>query len=446
MRTVEKRRRSNGSGTLLNRNGYYLWRHVTVDGETKTITLKTQDGKRITTKADAEKIVSELLRKENESVSEALSLRTTVEVVQKLATLKGLLNRSTVALSDLETAWRNSPRRKQGNELAKTTAIRSFVSWLGLKYPQLANVAELTPIHANEYLSDYWQSGITARSWNVRLNMLSIVFRVVLGKDNDPFSDIQKKRESSESREAFSNEQLIAIQRTLNDPNFHLMHKNEMKCLYVLALYSGLRCGDCCLLRWSSVDLDKKLINVIPQKTQHSSKKTVTIPIAEPLHTALVELQSLRDDSDYVFPKVADRYLRNPDGVSKDTVRLLERSGITTKTDTGTQRARKAVVYSFHSFRHTFASMMANNGISPLVIKDILGHSSVTMTSHYSHISLESKQNALNALFSDDDTSADTSIASVIKTLKTPSMSKLANYLDSTLSPSQKRELLNHLA
>ena len=50
-------------------------------------------------------------------------------------------------------------------------------------------------------------------------------------------------------------------------------------------------------------------------------------------------------------------------------------------------------------------------------------------------------QVALNALFSDNDTSADSSIANVIKALKTPSMSKLADYLDHTLSPSQKREL-----
>lgn len=153
-------------------------------------------------------------------------------------------------------------------------------------------------------------------------------------------------------------------------------------------------------------------------------------------------MKELHDSSDYVFPQVAKRYMSNPDGISKDTIRLLEQAGITTKTDTDTQRARKAVVYSFHSFRHTFASMLSNNGISPLVIKDILGHSSVSMTSHYSHISLESKQNALNALCGDNGTSADRSIANVIKTLKTPSMSKLADYLDSALSPSQKRDLI----
>lgn len=247
-----------GDGTIFLRNGSYVWQR-TIEGKKKTMVLRDKAGNGVSSIVVARSIVSDLLASERERTAEALSLRTTTEVITKLATLKGLLAQNHTAITDLEQSWLNSPRRKQGNETAKTTAIRHFTAWLGLKYPLLTKVSEITHMHANEYLSDYWQEGITARSWNVRLNMLSIVFRIVLGKDNDPFSEISKKREQSECREAFTSEQLIAIQRTLNDDSFHLMHKNEMKCLYILALYSGLRCGDCCLLRWSSVDLDKKL-------------------------------------------------------------------------------------------------------------------------------------------------------------------------------------------
>ena len=56
----------------------------------------------------------------------------------------------------------------------------------------------------------------------------------------------------------------------------------------------------------------------------------------------------------------------------------------------------KSLVFkSFHSLRHCFISKLAEKGISPLIIQSLSGHSTIAMTTRYSHIGLEAKRKAL---------------------------------------------------
>jgi integrase len=462
MKRSQGKRRGNGQGTLIKRNGYYLWRHVAIGGSTKTITLHNGNGERVTTKADAEKITSYLLLRQQSAKAEAESLSSRIETITKLATLKGLLHKSNIAIAGMWQAWQSSPSYTKGNEGHKETSIRHFTAWINDKHPELDKVADLTPNHAQAYMADYWQSGISPRSYNIRVQQLDIVFRGIAG--DSPFAEIPKKREEPESREAFSHEQLEAIWRTLSDASFVMKDKEELSALYVCALWTGLRRGDCCLLQWSCIDLENNIITLTPGKTSGSSRRKITIPIAAPLLTALQKQMSKRDGEcqqagstarcPYVFPNVAKRYKRCPSSISACTRRLLEASGIVVQhKEKGTNRKWNPTRYGFHSFRHTCASMLANSGASPLVIRDILGHSTIDMTSHYSHISLASKQAALQAIAQGTeaisgtiDSDTDVSIAGVVKALKPASMRKLASHLDGILTTAQKRKILAMLA
>ena len=261
-------------------------------------------------------------------------------------------------------------------------------------------IADISADAARRYMMDYWHSGVSARAYNVRLNMLCIVFRAFFETEN-PFENIPKKQECPESKQPFSLSQLAAIWAKLEDQSHYMLHKGEMRDIYILALHSGLRCSDCCLLEWSSVNLADRVITVSPKKTIKSSRAKVTVPMTEPLQSMLQRRRADRADAaSCVFPKVAARYKSNPDGIYKDTQKLLEAAGIKTQTgaDENTQRKRPITLYGFHSFRHTTATMLANSGVNPLVIKDILGHSTVSMTAHYSHVSIESKRDAVQCI------------------------------------------------
>ena len=67
----------------------------------------------------------------------------------------------------------------------------------------------------------------------------------------------------------------------------------------------------------------------------------------------------------------------------------------------GLSRAcRKAAVsgVSWHTLRHTFASRLVNRGVDIVTVKELLGHSSVTVTMRYAHTNIEAKRAAVEAL------------------------------------------------
>ncbi|OGU85860.1 MAG: hypothetical protein A2279_07270 [Stygiobacter sp. RIFOXYA12_FULL_38_9] len=48
--------------------------------------------------------------------------------------------------------------------------------------------------------------------------------------------------------------------------------------------------------------------------------------------------------------------------------------------------------------RHSFASNLAQRGVSIYTIKELLGHSSITTTQIYSHLNMDSLREAVNKL------------------------------------------------
>jgi integrase len=53
----------------------------------------------------------------------------------------------------------------------------------------------------------------------------------------------------------------------------------------------------------------------------------------------------------------------------------------------------------FHSLRHTFASWLAQDGVSLTIIAELMGHSTIRMTQRYAKLSPDSKKDAVNRVF-----------------------------------------------
>jgi integrase len=143
------------------------------------------------------------------------------------------------------------------------------------------------------------------------------------------------------------------------------------------ALNTGLRVGEIFSLCWSNVDLEKNVLNVFAPKTQ----KIRGIPINADARKVL-EYWVLGKRNEFVF--------YNPD-TGKPFVDLkagfkiaCKKAGITGVT--------------WHTLRHTFASRLVDRGVDIVTVKELLGHSSITVTMRYTHTNLESKRAAVEKL------------------------------------------------
>ena len=430
MSDTKSKRRRKGSGSLFKRNGKFVYQWTCQTGKIKTRTLKAS------TKAAAMEEINSIMQEEQK----VALVNSKLSYLQQVAENRSLLNVCRVPLPELEVAFFNHPSapditpHHRKNYHSTLEALADFAASFNIHL-----VCDLTEDIAGAFLAQQWKRGIAAKTYNSKLDILKRVFRT-MSRDSNPFETFSKKQNTPEERCAFTVEQLQNIWTTLTSDSFQMLHKEEMKVLYKLALYTGARCGDLCLLKWESVNMSLRTIKFMPHKTAKSSRKKVEIPMSDVLFSTLAELEMT---SDYVLPKVAERYQYNPGGISRDTKRLLKAAGMT-PTDPGESRRLRAVSrFSFHGFRHSAASLLINNGINPLVVRDMLGHTTVDMTARYTHVALDTKIKAVKSLpVLGEIPSQDTPFETVISNLSASQIPRLAACLESLLTVSQKREIM----
>ncbi len=159
----------------------------------------------------------------------------------------------------------------------------------------------------------------------------------------------------------------------------------------MLALNAGIRDAEIKGLQWDRVDLARAFLTVGDSKTEAGEGRT--IPLNGPLHTALVDHAKWYtkrfgtiQPGWYVFPWGRP----NPSDPTRPIVTL--------KTAWKNVRMKAGVTGRWHDNRHTLITDLAESGASDEVIRDIAGHVSKQMLSHYSHIRMEAKRKALEAI------------------------------------------------
>ena len=432
-----QKRRTKGSGSLFQKRGRFIYKHRDPAlGRIVYKTLYDDNGSPVSDRKTAERIIEDMER-EDRSLSR---IERKNEYITQVAEYKKIITRCRVCIGNISTAYEQHPAHTTGQMPHKVAAMK-FIQQC---FPKDKLLADLTPEDAQACMNAYWKTGVSPKSYNARLQILKMIFRMFLG-DDSPFENLKAKSFYMESREPFTIPQLERIWQTLTSDEFHLLHKEEMKCLYLLALYTGARCGDLCLLKKHSVDMQGRIINFTPSKTIHSSGAKVQIPIAEALYIALLPFINVAGTSPYVLPHVAERYTCNPAGIAKDTKRLLEAAGLhTVEQSHDPHRMLPVIRYSFHSFRHTFSTLAANHGVSIRTVQELLGHSSEKMTAHYTHIGLQTKVQAIEALpdlVSVKCSPQGRSLAELISGLSASELFRLGAWLDEHLTETQCEEL-----
>jgi len=173
-----------------------------------------------------------------------------------------------------------------------------------------------------------------------------------------------------------------------------------------LCLYTGLRIGELCALRWTDIDLDNAILSINQTvqrirnydtdsnhktqllidkpKTESSERK---IPLPETINRQLMLLkQNCSAPNASYFLTSTSRIMEPRNYYEKYKKYLVECN---------------LEGYNFHALRHTFATRCIEKGVDPKALSEILGHASVQITlDRYVHPSMDAKRSCLEKLIS----------------------------------------------
>lgn len=399
MSRKKDQRRTKGSGSVFKRtngNYCYQWRDpITRKLRTKTLTDDT--GKNITSKKLAEKFAE----------FEALELQKIQHIdsrekaIVEIAVNRKLLKHNNISIKKAWEVYLDSPNRPDSSEntlKGYMYMFKRFQKWLVNENQSVMKINHVTDDVAKNYSQYLWKLGGTERTFNAHVKGMALILRVLNPDNLNPFrkENITRKIENQQGHKKLTEDQIVKILNSFNEPDLKLLNKKEMSVLFHIGAMTGLRLIDCCLLKWENILLPQQLIKCIPQKTKRI-KRAAVIPITGKLEETLQEASEWKDDSDYVLPMVADRYKRNPDGIRKDCIKILEYSGLEISEEVdGIRRKRRINRIGFHSFRHSFASIMASNGYSIQMLAKILADDTRTLERYYIDIDDEKVKETFN--------------------------------------------------
>ena len=374
--------RGYGLGSLVQRDGVYYLRYQ-VNGKRKAVSLHCK------TLAEAEAAADAIYSKSLQAADSKEQIAVHIGEAKKL--IKAVTHK--VKLSDVWTIYKASPSRPQSSDGTLGNYERCwtwFADWL--KPLKVEWLSEVTAEMANDYAKHLGAKNTSASTYNYHIGALRLICRVLgdaAALEVNPFAIIQRKTGVKQTRKEFSVDEVQAIlagfDHLTDHPDrkpLHLLNADEMRVLFHLLAFSGLRLADAGQLKWSSIA--KGLITCSPVKTRHvASSRKVHIPICPELAESLKDAKEWQAEQEYVLPKIAERYKRNIDGVAGDCIRVLEWNGFTERN--GAKQGKDRRMYGVHSFRHFFASHCAMNNIPIALLADILGDNISTLQRYYIH-------------------------------------------------------------
>ncbi|WP_242541650.1 tyrosine-type recombinase/integrase [Vagococcus fluvialis] len=170
----------------------------------------------------------------------------------------------------------------------------------------------------------------------------------------------------------------------------------------MISFQTGLRRAEVCGLQWKDIDFDDETLTVEQimiqdgkewlmgtPKTQ-SSYRTIHIG---PSLLSLLKKAKLRQKENKLFYR--DYYTETEFVCTKENGEPVTLNSI--KWYTEKYRKESGVDYNFHSFRHTHATMLLENGAKPKEIQVRLGHSRLATTMDtYAHVTKKMKKETVD--------------------------------------------------
>lgn len=234
----------------------------------------------------------------------------------------------------------------------------------------------------------------TANSW---LRLMSKVYNLAIDwdlTDTNPVRGITMFEEHPRER-YLTPDEINMLNRKLNSildvsDNGNVLKQHPAACAVKLIMLTGSRKSEVLTAEWSMFNLDQAIWS--KPHTHTKQKRTVHIPLSP---EAVGVLRTLKErqlkPSKWLFP--------NPSGTNH--IRDIKTFWMRVRDEVGLHDVR------IHDLRHTYASVLVQNGVDPTQIQILMGHSKIDTTMRYMHRRVDHLRDAASAFSKNLNTDED---------------------------------------
>jgi site-specific recombinase XerD len=265
--------------------------------------------------------------------------------------------------------------------------LKEFVEFLGPR--ARLNIAAITSKDVSDFRDHRIALGLAPSTINADVVTIGAAFTAAWKQGHipvNPCAVLEPLKNKARRKAVFTPEQVSALVKAA---------QGDWRGLILTAFYTGSRLHDAANLRWRNVDLvgEIKTIRFEQSKTDYE----VVTAIHPALEDYLLSLPTAASDEAFLFPSLAGR-VTSP--LSKEFRALMQRARIEQRVirERATKSGRSVSALSFHSLRHSFNSILANQGVAEELRMMLTGHSSKLVHKIYTHHELGRLQSAINVL------------------------------------------------
>ncbi|MBA3834161.1 MAG: integron integrase [Chthoniobacterales bacterium] len=278
--------------------------------------------------------------------------------------------------------------------------IRRFILFHGKRHPETLGTEEV-----RAFLTALAVKGkVAAPTQNQALSALLFLYGQVLRKEIGWLDDVERAQRPPKLPVVCTPEEVRAILREIRGGTPRLMAH--------LLYGSGLRLMECVRLRVKDVDLGYNRIMVRDGKGNKDRLTMLPVRLCEPLERHLRKVKALHEEDleeglgqvylpfalerkcrraasewvwQYVFP--SGRRSRDPrDPEAPERRHHLSELVLQRAVKEAVRCSRVAKAVTCHTFRHSFATHLLENGYDIRTVQELLGHKDVSTTMIYTHV------------------------------------------------------------
>jgi len=254
-----------------------------------------------------------------------------------------------------------------------------------------ARLASVTSQELESFRNAELKAGKSAGTADFALKVLNGLFKKALKYgiiQLNPVGAVDALENSeSEERHPFTDDQAFALLAVADI---------EWQGMILLAYHTGIRLNDAANLTRLNIE-GGKLLKFRDQKTAHRKKlkkdKEIVVVMSHDLRNYIKSLPVPIAKDAPLFPSLFGKKSGSAGGLSNAFGRLMVKAGIDREQgDAKEGKGRRFSALSFHSFRHTMISRLANSGAPDAVSKAISGHSTDEAHSRYIHLDTSAQE------------------------------------------------------